>query len=161
MLRMRDAARSQEGHGRGNDPDVVVAKWRERYPDLDYDTASLWTRMRHATKALVDASVKAITPYDSDHSLRVAAATDDRRALRFVEDAVGGEVGGRRTFVAAPVDTQRRDARRENRARDRRGASGDDGAAHARGTASAHDVAAKDRLTPSDAALTGSLPLRA
>ncbi len=64
MLRMKDAGCSREGHGKGNDPDVVVAKWRERFPDLDYDTASLWTRMRHATKALVDASVKAITPFE-------------------------------------------------------------------------------------------------
>jgi DNA-binding MarR family transcriptional regulator len=46
------------------DPDVVVAKWRALHPDLDYDTASIWTRMRHATKALVDASARAITPFE-------------------------------------------------------------------------------------------------
>jgi DNA-binding MarR family transcriptional regulator len=47
-----------------NDPDVVVEKWRAIFPNIDYDTASLWTRMRLATRVLVDASTNAIAPYD-------------------------------------------------------------------------------------------------
>jgi len=61
---MKDAGGPAERNGGSNDPDVVVAKWRAIFPDLDYDTASLWTRMRRATKALVEASASAINPFD-------------------------------------------------------------------------------------------------
>jgi DNA-binding MarR family transcriptional regulator len=46
-----------------NDPDVVVEKWRAIFPDIDYETASLWTRMRLATRILVDATATAIAPF--------------------------------------------------------------------------------------------------
>ncbi len=47
-----------------NDPDIVVEKWRALYPDIDYETASLWTRMRLATRVLVDATATAIAPFN-------------------------------------------------------------------------------------------------
>lgn len=46
-----------------NDPDVVVEKWRAIFPDIDYETASLWTRMRLATRILVDSTATAIAPF--------------------------------------------------------------------------------------------------
>jgi len=58
------AAASEARHAGSNDPDVIVAQWRAIFPDLDYDTASLWTRMRRATKVVVDASATAITPFE-------------------------------------------------------------------------------------------------
>jgi DNA-binding MarR family transcriptional regulator len=47
-----------------NDPDVVVEKWRAIFPNIDYESASLWTRMRLATRVLVDATSSAIAPFD-------------------------------------------------------------------------------------------------
>ncbi len=61
---MKAVASGLARHGGSNDPDVIVAQWRAIFPDLDYDTASLWTRMRRATKVLVDASATAITPFE-------------------------------------------------------------------------------------------------
>jgi DNA-binding MarR family transcriptional regulator len=61
---MKDAASESARHVGSNDPDVIVAKWRAIFPDLDYDTASIWTRMRRATKVLVDASAAAINPFE-------------------------------------------------------------------------------------------------
>jgi DNA-binding MarR family transcriptional regulator len=60
---MKEGSREAPRHAGSNDPDVVVAKWRAIFPDLDYDTSSLWTRMRRVTKVLVDASAAAIAPF--------------------------------------------------------------------------------------------------
>jgi DNA-binding MarR family transcriptional regulator len=46
-----------------NDPDVIVEKWRAIHPDLDYDASSLWTRMRIATRKLVDASAEVLARF--------------------------------------------------------------------------------------------------
>jgi DNA-binding MarR family transcriptional regulator len=47
-----------------NDPDVIVEKWRAIHPDLDYDTSALWTRMRSATRKLVDASAEVLAHFN-------------------------------------------------------------------------------------------------
>ncbi len=61
---MKDVELSSARRKGSNDPDVVVEKWRAIFPDIDYDTAALWTRMRVATRVLVDATANAIEPFD-------------------------------------------------------------------------------------------------
>jgi DNA-binding MarR family transcriptional regulator len=64
VARVKDVELLSARRKGSNDPDVVVEKWRAIFPNIDYDTASLWTRMRLATRVLVDATASAIAPYD-------------------------------------------------------------------------------------------------
>ncbi len=61
---MKDIESLAERRRGSNDPDIVVEKWRAIFPDIDYETASLWTRMRLATRVMVDATANAIAPFN-------------------------------------------------------------------------------------------------
>jgi DNA-binding MarR family transcriptional regulator len=64
VARVKDVELLSARRKGSNDPDVVVEKWRAIFPNIDYESASLWTRMRLATRVLVDATTSAIAPYD-------------------------------------------------------------------------------------------------